>query len=210
MKTTLAAVLMLLSASLCTIPAQAQSRPSGFVSDPQVREFAKNLCIDMMTAGETGKDVVAVMEDQMLGYLQLSRATPNYSDKIIAFWNAHTNDFICKGRVDSATRESEHLLKRAIALSMHNHVLYKFLLNHEDTDVNAVEWVVPDPNASSTQANLTHAPWGTGEPETVVDYLDKILADPEASEKFVVSDVARLRKDLVKYYGGKTAKALGY
>jgi hypothetical protein len=210
MKNTLAAVLMLLSASLCTIPAQAQSSPSGFVSDPEVREFAFVLCIKMTNAGERGKDIVAIMEDQMLGYLQLSRATPNYSDKIIAFWNAHTNDFICRGRVTSETRESEHLLKRAIALRLQDHVLYKFLLRNKSTNVNAVEWVVPAPETQIWGGDLTHAPWGTGEPETVIDYLDKILADPQASQKFVVADIEKLRRVLTKVFHGKTAKELGY
>jgi hypothetical protein len=159
------------------------------VGDPEVREFARNLCRKMTFAGETGKDIVKTMEDQLLGYMKITRDTPNYTDKIIEFWNANKNDFICKGKVDSATRETEHLMKRAIALSLHNHVLYKFLLNHPNTDVNAIEYV-------------------DGEPETVVDYLNKILANPDASKKFVISDIEDVREMLIDYFNAKTAAEL--
>jgi hypothetical protein len=101
-------------------------------------------------------------------------------------------------------------MKRAIALSIYNKVLYEFLLNNKHTDVNAVEWVVPDPEASSYQANLTHGPWGTGEPETIIDYLDKVIASPEFSRRYVESDILRLREMLIEYFNGKTAKELGY
>ncbi len=162
---------------------------SNLTGDPKVREFAKDLCIDMMTAGERGQDIVKVMEDQILGYMKITRDTPKYQEKIISFWNANKNDFICEGKVDSATRETEHLMKRAIALSLHNHVFYKFLLNSPNTDVNAIEYV-------------------NGEPETVLDYLDDIIADPDSKKKFVLSDITNLRSMLVDYFNAKNAEDL--
>ena len=157
--------------------------------DPEVREFARNLCRKMTFAGETGKDIVKTMEDQILGHMKITRNTPEYKEKIISFWNANKNDFICKGKVTSVTRETEHLMKRAIALSMQNHVFYKFLLKSKETDVNAIEYV-------------------NGEPETVLDYLDKILADPNASKKFVIADIERLQQVLVRVFDAKRAEEL--
>jgi hypothetical protein len=179
-----------------------------FVSDPKVREMAISLCIKMARANAEGKDIVKTMEDKMLTHLGLSRATPKYQDKLIAFYNANDNDFICRGRIDSTTRTSEHIMKRALALSIHNKVFDGFFFNTDDIDVdfNAVEWVTK----GEDMHKVTHTKWGTGEPETIVDYLDKILADPKESRKYVVTDIMRLRKDIVKYYGGKTAKELGY
>jgi hypothetical protein len=192
--------------------AQAASPPE-IASDPEVREFGEHLCRMMAKANATGKDIVKTMEDQMLAYMNISRSTANYKDEIIKFYNANHHDFICQGRVDSTTRESEHLMKRAVALSIHNKVFYNFLLNNPNTDVNAIEWVIGDPAASeylSEMQKVTHAPWGTGEPETILDYLDKILADPEASIRYVISDIKRLRKMLIDYFNAKTAKELGY
>lgn len=178
--------------------------------DPKVREFGDRLCYEMAEANARGKNIVETMEDYMLDHLGLNRSTPDYGDKLIAYYNDHKNDFICEGRIHSGTRTSEHIMKRAIALSIHNKVLYEFLLNNEHTDVNAVEWIVPDPKASSHQANLTHAPWGTGEPETVIDYLDKVIASPEFSRRYVESDILRLRRVIENVFNGKTAKELGY
>jgi hypothetical protein len=43
-----------------------------------------------------------------------------------------------------------------------------------------------------------------------VDYLDKILADPEAAKVYVIDDIVRLRRVVKKVFNGKTAKELGY
>jgi|AntRauTorckE5430_2_1112549.scaffolds.fasta_scaffold98006_2 hypothetical protein len=63
------------------------------------------------------------MEDKKLGYMKISKETSNYKDGIIAFWNKNNNDFICEGKVDGDTRETEHLIKKAIALSLHTDLL---------------------------------------------------------------------------------------
>jgi hypothetical protein len=193
--------------------AQAQTENTQeLASDPEVRGFGEHLCFLMVNANATGKDIVKTMEDQMLAYMNISRSTANYKDEIIKFYNANHHDFICQGKIHSGTRESEHLMKRAVALSIHNKVLTGFLLKSRSTDVNAVEWVIKDPKTrgSSEVSTVTHAPWGTGEPETLLDYLDKVIADPEFSIRFVESDILRLRRVVEKVFGGKTAKELGY
>jgi hypothetical protein len=156
--------------------------------DPKVREFAKDLCLTMMNAGETGKDIVQVMENDILGYMEITRETPEYQEKIISFWNANKNDFICKGKVTSKTRETEHLMKRAIALSLHDKVFDGFFFNTDeyDFDYNAIELV-------------------DGEPETVLDYLDKVISDPDASKKYVVENIIELRNSLRDEFGAMYA-----
>jgi hypothetical protein len=153
------------------------------------------------------------MEDQILGYLKITRDTPDYKEKIIAFWNANKNDFICKGKVDSDTRESEHLMKRAIALDMFNHVFDKFFFDTDELefDYNAIEYVIPVPMekyVSSPNGGVTGSDWGVGEPETLLDYLNKILADPNASKKYVVKNIKDLRDSLRDEFNAKTAAEL--
>jgi hypothetical protein len=211
MKNLLGSALLVIGMVGVAVSSEA-AEPTGFVSDPAVREFGERLCFIMVNANATGKNIVETMEDYMLDHLGLSRSTPDYGDKLIAYYNDHKNEFICEGRIHSGTRTSEHIMKRAIALSIHNQVFDEFFFDTEniDVDVNAVEWVVPDPEASSYQANLKHAPWGAGEPETLIDYLDKALADPDASRKYVVREVQALREALIEQYNGKTAKELSY
>ncbi|EAQ99345.2 hypothetical protein [Congregibacter litoralis] len=190
----------------------AISLPSGEVyAKDSVSEFGSTLCRRMSKANVTGKNIVQVMKDVLLQYTGISKSDPDYMDQIIAFYNENQNEFICRGKVDSTTRESEHIFKRAAALSIHSKVLYGFFLNNEHTQVNAVEYLVPDPDApdySTSIAKLIHAPWGTGEPETFLDYLDKVLADPEADKRYVVSDIKALREMLIDYFGAKTADEL--
>lgn len=180
------------------------------VGDQELREFAKDLCIDMMTAGETGGDIVKIMEDQLLGYLNITRDTSNYNERIIRFWNENKNDFICKGRVDSATRESEHLMKRAVALSLIGTVFDEFFFNADELefDYNAVEYVIPfssNTGQSPSIGSVTNGAWGIGVPETLLDYLNKIIADPMSRKKFVVEQVIDLRDSLKEEFNAKTA-----
>jgi len=161
----------------------------GKVAGDPMKKFGRDLCFLMVNADATGKDIVKVMEDQMLTHMKISRQTPDYKDKIISFWNANKNDFICHGKVHSGTRETEHLMKRAIALWIHNKVLTGFLLKSRAVDVNAIEYV-------------------DGKAETVLDYLDKIIADPKFTDKYVKSDILRLQKVLEKVFNGKRAHEL--
>jgi|GEM_PF-2425070 len=191
MKLTMTALLLFIS-----LAAMAKNAPSllntplpHIPANPEMEKFGNSLCISLVNATVTGKNTVKTMENKILIKMNLSRSTPSYQDKIIEFWNQNNRYFICKGKINSNTRDSEHIMKRALALKMHQHVFYKFLLKHRHTDVNAVEWV-------------------NGQPETVLDYLDNILADPKAEDKYIVRDIQRLRDVLSKVFNAKTAKEL--
>lgn len=156
-------------------------------ANPEMEKFGNSLCISMVNANVTGKDIVKTLQDQILQKLKITRSTPNYQDKIIAFWNRNKNYFVCKGKINSITRDQEHITKRALALGIEKHVFYKFLLNNPNTDVNAIEW-------------------HNGEAETVLDYIDKILSDPNAKDKYVIKDIKELREMLIDYFDAKKAE----
>jgi len=55
-------------------------------------------------------------------------------------------------------------MKRSLANRMQDHAFYKHFLKTDsvDADMNAVEYVMPDPESLKPNApNLTHAPWDT-------------------------------------------------
>jgi hypothetical protein len=89
MKTLLVAVFV--SVSYLVMPVYAADIKTTPVGDPEVRKFSIRLCVKMMSAGEFGTDIVKEMEDQFLGYMKITRDTPNYDNKIIEFWNANKN-----------------------------------------------------------------------------------------------------------------------
>lgn len=159
--------------------------------DPKVREFAQRLCSRIETANVDGENIVKNIEDQMLAFTGLTRKIPNYRDRLVEFYNKNHHDFICKGKVTGTTRESEHLMKRALALKIQGYIFDDFFFDTEDVDVNvnAIEYV-------------------DGKPETVLDYLDKILLSPNASRRYVISDIKDLKEALIEQYGAKHAKEL--
>ena len=82
-------------------------------------------------------------------------------------------------------RPINNAIKKLIFLSG----LTGFLLKSRAVDVNAIEYV-------------------DGKAETVLDYLDKIIADPKFTDKYVKSDILRLQKVLEKVFNGKRAHEL--
>lgn len=197
--------LIALTLMLTLVPAKAQPP----VSDPAVREFASVLCRRLATARADGESIVGNLKSKLLEQAEINPDAPDALDQAVAYYNAHENDFICVGKVTANTRPTEHLFKRAVSLRIEDSILDDFFFNTDEVDVsvNAVEWVQPDPETDRVSGPQvqTGAPWGIGEPETLLDYLNKILADPRASQSFVVQSIQRLRDDIIEQFGAKRA-----
>lgn len=84
-------------------------------------------------------------------------------------------------------------MKRVVSLGMYETILYDFFLYDEEEypiNVNTVE-ILPN-----------------GEKETLLDYINKILADPEVDKKYDVKEIKQLKRVIVKDYNAKTAAEL--
>lgn len=134
------------------------------------------------------------IEDVLLGQLEITRETSNYKQQILDLWNTYSNCFICKSK--SVTKPElpypTHFLKRVVDFHMEPQVFDEFLLNDPEEfpiDVNAVELV-------------------DGKGETLIDYLDKIIADPSKQEGFRMTSIKELRTYLIEDYSAKTAVEL--
>lgn len=174
---------------LLGLAASANDQLMHLPPNADMEQFGDKLCLGMVHDNVTGGNIVEGLENEFLTKMGISRETPDYQDKIIDFWNANSGYFICQGKLNSKTRVTEHIMKQAIAISSYDQLFYKFLLKKKKTDVNAVEWV-------------------NGEPESILDFIDKIFQDPDASDKYVLRDLQRLRKVLEKVFHAKTAAQL--
>lgn len=151
------------------------------------RKFADELCVRVLSArNATGEDIPTLIKNEFAKHLGINVTDPDYQTKVTQFWNANQNDFICSGKLSTQYRESEHLLKRMINLNEDSNFFYNFLLDDMNVRVNAVENV-------------------DGKPETVIDFIDKILLTPEKQRYYSFDKLKKLRKMLVDYYGAKKA-----
>ena len=153
----------------------------------QNRKFAQDLCFAVHRARNmSGEDIPTLIKNEFAKHLGINVTDADYQTKVTQFWNANQNDFICSGKINTQYRESEHLLKRMINLNEDSNFFYRFLLKDKQVDVNAVEYV-------------------DGEPETIIDFIDKILLTPEMQRYYSVKELQKLRKNLIKHFGAKKA-----
>ncbi|MEH6537831.1 MAG: hypothetical protein V7719_15625, partial [Psychroserpens sp.] len=132
------------------------------------------------------------MEKMILNFIGVSKEDPNYKEKLTKFWNENSEKFICYEGPEDETRNPQHFMKRIVDLGMYNTVLYDFLLSDEDEysiDVNAIEIY-------------------KGKEETLLDYLDSIIANPEKAKEYNMPEIKDLRGVIIEDYGAKTASEL--
>lgn len=137
------------------------------------------------------------VEDLILRRLNITRETPNYQALVATYWNANKDAFICherEGYEIPGTRSPQHFMKRVVDLRMERVVFGGFLLSSPERypiDVNAVEYY-------------------NGEPETLLDYLDDIMANQELyPNRYDYRKVRSLRRHIINTYGAMTAEQLG-
>ena len=116
----------------------------------------------------------------------------NYKQKFTELYNKYSDKFICTDKPTEKSRNPEHFLKRVVCLSMYESIFYDFLLSDPEEypiDVNTVEIV-------------------NGKPETLIDYIDNIITNPEISKNYDVGQIKDLKSWLVEEYGAKKANEL--
>jgi hypothetical protein len=177
---------------LFTVNTQAQNEIK--ISEERMEDFIKSMCRSALSfrkadATKAGEGV----EGLILNFLGLTKEDPDYKEKLTKWWNENNHRFICHEEgTTKFTRNPQHFLKRVIDLGMHKTILYDFLLSDEDDypiDVNAIETY-------------------NGKEETVIDYIDNILKDPEVASNYNVREIKDLRDVLILDYGAKTSSEL--
>ncbi len=156
-------------------------------------ELTGKLCV-MIEHSFGHDDAGEKIESAFLHHLGITRDTPNYKQQVLELWNTYSNCFVCKS--PSALKPElpypTHFLKRVVDFGMQSEIFDEFLLNDSEEfpiDVNAIELV-------------------DGKGETLIDYLDKIIADPSKHKDYKLTVMKELRTYLIEDYGAKTAAEL--
>lgn len=178
---------------ICSLQLQAQENTD--YTCEELEEFAQFLCntATTLSRGDSISKAGEIIEERFLKKFGIDKNHPNYKQLVAAVYNKYAACLICKDKPTPHTRNPEQFLKRVISLGMYESILYDFLLYDEEEypiDVNTIE-ILPN-----------------GEKETLLDYVDKILADPKVSEKYDVKEIQSLRRVIIKDYNAKKASEI--
>ena len=126
---------------------------------------------------------VGRFEKAILKHLGIPENSPDREKHISKFFNDNNSKLICGEDIDEFIREDEHILKRSIALSEYDFLLHAANSSKYELDWNFYEVV-------------------DGKKETILDYIDMIIADEELALKYDVDELRTLAST-VKARGGK-------
>lgn len=164
------------------------------ISDESLAEFAKLLCSTArrLSRGDSISKSGSIIENEFIKKFGINKKDKDYKKQVADIYNKYADKLICIDTPTPHTRSPEQFIKRVISLGMYEYILYDFLLYDEEEypiDVNTVEVV-------------------DGKKETVLDYIDNILADPEVSNKYDVAEIKDLRGLLIEDFKAKKANDL--
>lgn len=175
--------------------AQSSSASSAVTQIPEpnleVRQFAHSLCNDIAMAKTRGFDITQTIKQSFADHLGIKTTDADYQEKVTAFWNAHHADFICTGKYNENCREQEHITKRMVNTGMTDQFFGKFLFRAKFFNLETIEYIEDDIN----------------QPETIVEFLTKIIEDPAKKNRFSIDQLERLR-DRIKLFIRKRHETL--
>lgn len=160
---------------------ELQLRP---LTKEEVDYIANQLCFETDSASVKGFNK-EVFEKPILETYKISRDDKNKNKIVSQFLNTYKNKLICKKAKDSIVRRDLHVYKLALFRSVID--TFDELLFDEDNytiDFNAYEMV-------------------DGKKETLVDYIDKLIADGNHGKGELLSI-----RDVVVHLGGKKGSEL--
>lgn len=158
-------------------------------NDKKFNSLVKTMCLQLVSIKRVKDYPVTNIETELLEYNRWTRNTKGYKEKLQAFWNTNNNDFICP---EIGHYAAKHILKMIIDMQTYTPILNKFFLRKSSgykLNMNAYEIIL-------------------GEPETIIDYLDKIIRGENTIHAYEIGEIRSLRRKLKKHFNAKTGKEL--
>ena len=160
----------------------------------ELEEFGSLICANArrLSRGNSISKAGQIIEQDFINKFGIDKNNPNYKQLVAAVYNKYAACLICHDKPTKFTRTPEQFMKRVVSLGMYESILYDFLLYDEEEypiDVNTIEMV-------------------NGKPETLLDYLDHILADPQVERKYNKNEIYVLRETIIDDFGVKKASEL--
>ena len=145
-------------------------------NDSENNALANTICGAMYLAWQ-GATPVASFERTILNKINVSYNDPLRAKKISDFINNNHDKLICSDDSLQKHRKREHIFKRAIALQ--SYFYFHHLAKSDDYSINMNFYEIVD-----------------GKKETLLDYVDMILNDPEKRKMYNLNSLNNLRDTL--------------
>lgn len=129
-----------------------------------------------------------VLENILSNYLDLPASHSNKGEIITEFWNSYCDKMLVTDEL-LGYNTPMHLLKMVVEMGVIPSFYFDYFLKDRTRNVNSIEYV-------------------NGEPETLLDYLDKTLADPVNFTPEHIKEIRQLKAFIVKYMDAKYSKDL--
>ena len=157
-------------------------------SKDEIQRIANDICSKMSLSQNTGAlSADEVFRSVISNYLNQNSGELVEESKITEFWNKNISLMVCTEKT-VRHKSPQHILKRVVELDAISKFYLNYFLRYRTRDLNHIEYV-------------------DEKPETLLDYLDKILAMPNAYELDNFVEVRSLRK-LLQYTNAKHARDL--
>jgi hypothetical protein len=166
----------------------------GSLQSKEMEGLSNKICSKLIAAQElTGENSAKVLERLLLKHINLTKKTKDYKTQLTKFWNKNIDQMICT--TPSVNKKSpQHLMKRVIDMKLDGQVYFNFIFELDEDESQGI--------------NINAIELTTTGPETVIDYLDKILANPTLKRSYVFRELRDLREGLIEELGAKRASEL--
>ena len=174
----------------CGVNLRGQPANTSNMEEISIRLLADQICNAMIIYDTTGTGALhEAFELVILNHLNIDKNNnPNYWVNIRNFWNQHHEQMVCQSEAPGYD-SPQHILKRVVEMGDASNFYFGYFLADRQVNVNAIEM-------------------RNGQPETVVDYLDTILEDPQSNLVYDLNEVRRLRSILVELMGARRAREI--
>ena len=176
-----------------SIPASAQSEPIE-LTDRQAKRLSGKLCrtLSNFTVNEYEITIGQKLEEHLLKSSGIDKEQSNYEMKLAIFWNKNSDKVICRENFES-TYPEQHFYSRVIRQNLPIRVFKDYLFSNPEN-------LPIDPNVVSVNQY--------GIQETVLDYIDRVLSQPDAEERFNANQIREVRDIIENDFGGKRSREL--
>ena len=175
-----------------SVKAQSSEPSKGIYKDEAVERLRADLCSIVSIGAGFDQTIGSKLENALAKFGNLKKESPDFELRMAEIWNQNSHKMICNTS-NSGVYPKQHLFQRSVIKELHIPVLEDFFFRDENT-------FPIDPNTVSIDQN--------GVEETIIDYIENIIAEPDVLDKYNKSQIIGLRDIIKDLYGGKRARKL--
>lgn len=160
----------------------------------QIKRLSGRICGTLTDFAARDHDISMgdKIEEYLLKYSGVDRSLTGYKARLAEFWNTYSSDIICRAN-GSNSFPKQHFFSRAIIHDFPIWVFKDYFFN------DSINFPI-DPNVITVNQY--------GQKETILDYIDRVLSDPDAADSLNDHHIKEIRDIIENDFGGKRVREL--